>query len=75
MSNAADEADKFVEQHTALAIQKAAQPLPPIYRAGGGECKYCGQWLKDGRRFCDAGCWDDWQRETDALLRNGGAYP
>lgn len=50
----------------ALAVRKPEGPPP------AGECLSCGAPLKDGRRWCDADCRDDWQRERDAIKRNGG---
>jgi hypothetical protein len=30
-----------------------------------GECLFCGEPVEKDRRWCDAACRDDWQREND----------
>lgn len=66
-----DKNDQATEQEAlrrdaALAQRKPEGPPPT------GECLICGAPLKDGRRWCNAHCRDDWQREQDAIARNGG---
>ena len=36
-----------------------------------GECRYCGEPLADGLRFCCADCRDAWQHEQDLRLMRG----
>jgi len=38
-----------------------------------GICRYCGVPTGGGRRFCDAGCRDDWDREQQLKLMRGVA--
>lgn len=68
MTDIADMAEQVEsrERAAAVAYRKPEGPLPC------GECRCCGAPVKDGRRFCDAACRDGWQREQDAILRNGG---
>ena len=68
MSDEADRSDGAIEMAQTVALTHRASEGPPPC----GECHYCGEPLNDGRRFCDADCRDDWQREMDALRRNLG---
>lgn len=35
-----------------------------------GYCLFCGEPLEAGRRWCDADCRDDWQKESDRLHKH-----
>jgi len=63
-----DQATELESQLREAALARREPEGPPSC----GACYYCGAPLKDGRRFCDAYCRDDWQREQDAIMRNGG---
>ncbi len=46
---------------TARAIDAARRPKPgPV---ANGYCLHCDAAVTDGRRWCNAACRDDWQRE------------
>ncbi|MEW6772300.1 MAG: hypothetical protein AB1330_13130 [Bacillota bacterium] len=66
-----DKNDQATEQE-ALRLAAALAHREPEGPPPAGECLSCGAPLKDGRRWCDADCRDDWQREQDAIRRNGG---
>lgn len=68
MTDIVDQAEQVEARERAAAVAHREPEGPPAC----GECHYCGAPLKDGRRWCDAGCRDDWQREQDAIKRNGG---
>lgn len=53
-----DQATLVEERDRALAL-KQRRPEGP---AAVGACLHCDEPLADGRRWCDAGCRDDWQR-------------
>ena len=38
-----------------------------------GYCYYCGEALRAGKRFCDSGCRDDYERQEE-LQRRLGRY-
>ncbi len=40
-----------------IAVAAQSEPVPDT-----GECLNCGEPLAPGRRWCDAGCRDDWVR-------------
>jgi hypothetical protein len=63
-----DQATKLEEMEREAAVARRKPEGPPPT----GECLYCGALLKDGRRWCNQYCRDDWQREQDAIARNGG---
>jgi hypothetical protein len=66
-----DKAQAVETLFQAQALSARAPEGPPAC----GACYYCGALLKDGRRWCDAHCRDDWQREQDAIAREGGVRP
>lgn len=41
-------------------LERALQVRKPSGPAPTGECLFCGVKLDGGRRWCDAGCRDDW---------------
>ena len=55
----ADQASDFEERDRRLALR--AVPPAPVIEATG-ECLCCETALPDGKRWCDAGCRDLWQR-------------
>jgi len=68
ISDLNDLASEFEQARIQERIESRKDNGPPPC----GECHYCGEPLNDGRRFCDAECRDDWQRDMDALRRNRG---
>ncbi len=59
-------------EYEALRLAAALAHREPEGPPTAGACLNCGAPLKDGLRWCDAHCRDDWQREQDAIRRNGG---
>ena len=43
----------------------------PVGPAATGLCHWCGEPVPEGRRWCDADCRDDWQREQRRKTRHG----
>lgn len=68
MPDMIDQAAEYEVRDRERALARREAGGPPAC----GECHYCGAPLKDGRRWCDSHCRDDWQREQDAIRRNGG---
>lgn len=58
----ADKAQQHIEREHALAL--AAARSRKTGPEATGECLWCGEPLDDDRRWCDAGCRDDWERAT-----------
>lgn len=52
--------------HQHLQNQQAKAAKQPTI-ASKGVCLYCGEPLSDGKRWCDALCRDEWQRENPDL--------
>lgn len=65
MSDIADDADRQIEQFTAMAA-KAKKPEGPRYT---GRCLNCDEVLDPPYRWCDAGCREAEQQR--ARRRNG----
>ncbi|QIK36859.1 hypothetical protein GWK36_01315 [Caldichromatium japonicum] len=59
MADDADRAQAAIDLLLAAAIQGAKKPSGPCPT---GFCLNCGEPLKDGLRWCDANCRDDWER-------------
>ncbi|MDR2092328.1 MAG: DUF2116 family Zn-ribbon domain-containing protein [Azoarcus sp.] len=61
MADIIDLANATAEKIAADALhqRKPEGPMPT------GVCLYCGEPLPDGRRWCDANCRDDWQKEQN----------
>jgi hypothetical protein len=66
MADDADRADAQIEQQL-----EAARSVRQPSLSYTGRCHYCGAITGGGRRFCDADCRDDWQRDRIARARNG----
>lgn len=66
MMDVIDQSESTLQINESLALQQRKDAGPPPC----GECHYCA--LNDSRRFCDAHCRDDWQKDMDALRRNRG---
>lgn len=62
----ADEADAQIELEQALALTRR-HPRGPLAIS---RCLNCDEPVPPGRRWCDAGCRDDWERRANqqALL-------
>lgn len=67
MPDEADDAAHREEQARAEALGKRRPEAPPAC----GACLYCGEELAGARRWCDAACARDYEREQAALARNG----
>lgn len=53
-----DVATAYEERDREMATQRRAPPGP----VDRGQCLYCGEPMPPGRRWCDAGHRDAWQR-------------
>lgn len=61
MADQIDIAQEREQTDTERAIAAARRATPgPLSQ---GVCLHCDDPLTDGRRWCDAACRDDWQRE------------
>lgn len=67
----ADRAQGYEEIERASAIQAAKSALTELPDIG--YCYYCSEATERGKRFCDNGCRDDWERQEKARARNRGA--
>ena len=68
MADPVDLADIEIEaaNRANLARRKPEGPKPV------GSCLFCHCALRHGMRWCDSGCKEDWEKEQEALRRNGG---
>lgn len=57
----ADDAD-LAQQHAERFEELRRKVKPKGGPIATGECLYCSAALKDGARWCDASCRDDWER-------------
>lgn len=57
-----DRAQKEIMAATAQLISSAVGRTAPEV-ASTGYCLYCEEPLPDGRRWCDASCRDEWEKE------------
>jgi len=48
------------------AVRARIERLPSL-----GYCYYCGEALRAGKRFCDADCRDDYERQEKMRARTG----
>lgn len=62
MADQIDIAQEREQTDTARAINAARRA--PSGPAAEGRCLHCDMPLDEGRRWCDAACRDDWQREN-----------
>lgn len=69
MTDDFDRASDREQKERELAIEAARKrvALMPFI----GACYFCGEDLKDGRRFCDSDCRDLYQSREAARKRNG----
>jgi hypothetical protein len=61
-----DEADRTEENavlYSQTALYKSRRVEPDV--TATGECLFCGEPVEQKRRWCDAQCRDDWEREAD----------
>jgi hypothetical protein len=65
IDRANDEAERFLSE-----ALKNARGGPVLLACG--QCRYCGEGVAEGLRFCDADCRDDYDRLSAARKRNGG---
>lgn len=49
----------LIEEHQLNAARKQAGKLDAV---ATGHCLNCDEELSNGRRWCDAGCRDDWEK-------------
>ena len=64
-----DQACELEQRLTAAYVQHARSQRDEL--AATGTCHYCEQSVDATKKFCDAECRDDWQREQDARRRAG----
>lgn len=57
MADDADRAAEYEAHYIEEAIRRSRQPDLP----DRGHCHYCGKKWRDGRRFCDAECRDEYE--------------
>ena len=62
---AADRED-IAREAAVAAIRRRIESIPSL-----GYCYYCGEALRAGKRFCDADCRDDYERQEKMKARNG----
>lgn len=60
MSDEADRADALIEMVADCGIAAARQAQPDARAIG--VCLWCGDEVRDSRRWCDADCRDEWER-------------
>ena len=67
----ADEIDK-ANDHAEMMLAKQVEAARQIHKAieETGKCLFCDEDLEKGKRWCDEGCRDDWQRLEDSKRRN-----
>ena len=63
-----DDASEIESNERERLIQKARRAKPIL---ATGHCLCCNAELKDGKRWCDEWCRDDWQLEQEAAKRHG----
>ena len=67
-----DDADRAAEREdidreaAVAAIRRRIEVMPSL-----GYCYYCGEALRAGKRFCDADCRDDYDRQEKFKARTG----
>ena len=62
---AADRED-IAREAAVAAIRRRIEAMPSL-----GYCYYCGEALRAGKRFCDADCRDDYDRQEKFKARTG----
>ena len=73
VSDMSDEIDKvndhvqFLLDHEIAKVRVSAKPIEAT-----GECLSCGEGLDSGKRWCNADCRDEWQREQKSKRRHCG---
>lgn len=63
MTDDADKVDALSEIMHRSNVYNSRRDEPPALATG--ECWFCAEPVESGRRWCDAGCRDDWQAEND----------
>ena len=69
MTDIYDQATFREEQERERSIA-AARRVGKLLEANGA-CHWCGEALRAGKRFCDADCRDDYERQEKMKARNG----
>lgn len=64
MADEADNAMNTMETLDKAALYTSLRDVPDVEATG--ECLYCGEVVMPPRRWCNAYCRDDWERENDA---------
>lgn len=64
-----DRAAAHADAMREAAIVSARRGAPSL--PARGECFNCEAPLANGLRFCDTYCMEDWQRQCDAITRQG----
>ena len=67
-----DDADRASEREDiarAAALEAARRRVKAMPSLG--YCYYCGEALRAGKRFCDADCRDDYERQENMRKRTG----
>lgn len=68
MADIIDDANATADLFLALALRKTQQCAPVA--KGIGMCLHCATVLADDRRWCDAQCRDDWEKEQRTCPRS-----
>lgn len=67
MSDETDLADDIINTMLAAQIERARKPQETT--TATGFCLFCGDLLTDNeRRWCDADCRDDWEKENRDIV-------
>lgn len=68
MADIVDTANDHAELLLAMSVaqQQRSKRIQPT-----GHCLFCEDPSPDNALFCSTGCRDDWEREQQALARNG----
>ena len=62
----ASEREDIAREVAVAAIRRRIEAMPSL-----GYCYYCGEALRAGKRFCDADCRDDYERQENMRKRTG----
>jgi len=59
----ADRTEENAELYNRTALYKSRKPELDVIATG--ECLFCGDPVNEQRRWCDAECRDDWEKENE----------
>ena len=58
-----EKSQRFAERYNEIALNQSLRPVPK--ELFSGECFYCGEPVVYPRRWCNAACRDEWERENE----------